>query len=410
MGKTIHHALFWMVIANAVGLLAAVLLLWPQVGVHLAPFTYGRLLPLHMNFHLYGWVSFPLIGLLFHLYGVSASSKLGRLALILWSVSLVLGGLWWLAGHTSGKLFLDWKGLPRLVFSFAQATLWVVLALGQWRSGQSKWGLSARVLFLLLLLPVPFLMYASAGTELYPPVNPHSGGATGSSLLGSTLVVIVLFLIPPFLLNKPEARSFAYGRLLFLLVVCHGVFFMLVDHGNQSHHEMTQIFALATLLPWVPLLIAYYRGFSWPEGSRVWLLGFGFWGGLLAVTGWLSFLPGVLERWKFTNALVAHAHLAMAGMVSSFLMLLLISLNPRLRFLCHRLPAICWQAACLLHVLILLVLGSWESTSAASFFYADGLAHLAYALRFLAGAVMFLASLYWLIECRSQLKQPMVAT
>ena len=39
------------------------------------------------------------------------------------------------------------------------------------------------------------------------------------------------------------------------------------------------------------------------------------------------FLPGLLDRVKFTNALVAHAHVAMAGMVSCFLVIVLIALN-----------------------------------------------------------------------------------
>ena len=47
------------------------------------------------------------------------------------------------------------------------------------------------------------------------------------------------------------------------------------------------------------------------------------WWGLLVLSGWLMYQPGVLDRVKFTQALVGHSHLAMAGFTSSFCMLLM---------------------------------------------------------------------------------------
>ena len=38
----------------------------------------------------------------------------------------------------------------------------------------------------------------------------------------------------------------------------------------------------------------------------------------------LSFLPGVLDRIKFSQALVGHSHLAMAGFTTSFVVLVLV--------------------------------------------------------------------------------------
>jgi cytochrome c oxidase cbb3-type subunit 1 len=63
----------------------------------------------------------------------------------------------------------------------------------------------------------------------------------------------------------------------------------------------------------------YLRHFTWPAGSRRWLLAFAGWGAMLLITALFTFLPGVLDRWKFTNALVAHTHIAMAGMLTCFL-------------------------------------------------------------------------------------------
>ena len=54
------HGLFWLVLANAVGVLIAVLLLVPSLNVLLGEWTYGRWIMVHMNLELYGWTSIPL--------------------------------------------------------------------------------------------------------------------------------------------------------------------------------------------------------------------------------------------------------------------------------------------------------------------------------------------------------------
>ena len=37
----------------------SLLLLWPGLGDLFAPLTYGRWMPLHMNWQLYGWTALP---------------------------------------------------------------------------------------------------------------------------------------------------------------------------------------------------------------------------------------------------------------------------------------------------------------------------------------------------------------
>lgn len=64
--------------------------------------------------------------------------------------------------------------------------------------------------------------------------------------------------------------------------------------------------------------------FEWPAAGGGWRLSVFGWWGLLVASGFLVFLPGVLDRSKFTQVLVGHSHLAMAGFTSSFVILLLI--------------------------------------------------------------------------------------
>jgi cytochrome c oxidase cbb3-type subunit 1 len=126
-----RHALGWLVAGNAVGVLLAAELLWPSLGDALAPLSYGRWMPLHLNWQLYGWCAVPLVGGLFA--GLldrrhPQAARHASLALVAWSLALALGGVSWLGGVTSGKLFLDWAGWARPLLPAAMVVLWTVLA------------------------------------------------------------------------------------------------------------------------------------------------------------------------------------------------------------------------------------------------------------------------------------------
>src|ERR1019366_2480208 len=62
------HGLLWLVIANAIGSMIAVLLLIPSLNRLLGEWTYGRWIMVHMNLELYGWTSLPMAGFLFKVF------------------------------------------------------------------------------------------------------------------------------------------------------------------------------------------------------------------------------------------------------------------------------------------------------------------------------------------------------
>ena len=53
----VWHNLFWLVLANAVGVLLATLLIVPRLNNILGEWTYGRWMSVHINLQLYGWCS-----------------------------------------------------------------------------------------------------------------------------------------------------------------------------------------------------------------------------------------------------------------------------------------------------------------------------------------------------------------
>ncbi len=199
------HSLFWLVFANAIGVLLAILLLLPGLNPQLGEWTYGRWMMVHMNLELYGWASLPLVGFLFRVYGADrgATAQWCRPVLWVWSAALGVGVYSWLSGQSSGKLFLDWSGYARVLFPLALLTLWLLLVfalIGRRHEAERKSMASwmAKIAGLFILLAVPFLIYMKSGPGAYPPVNPDTGGPTGASQLESSLAVVVVLLMLPF--------------------------------------------------------------------------------------------------------------------------------------------------------------------------------------------------------------------
>lgn len=326
------HALGWLVAGNLVGLYLAILLVAPawQAG----PLSYGRWVPVHLNVQLYGWTSLPLVAWLLAIYDVDRSSLAawGVAAVRGWSAALAIGVVHWLGGHTSGKIFLDWTSGALWAFAAAQGVLWTVLAMA-WRERRGAWNRTRRIASaggLAALAVVPGSLVFAASPAVYPPVDPSTGGPTGSSLLGSALVVVgLMLLLPRVAAPARDPAGSATGRLTWAWFILSWIVFGVTEMMGGTHADPHQLLAMAMLLPWIWLLPRDALRFDWPAGTGVWRLAMLAWWGLLVASGVLSYQPGVLDRLKFTQGLVAHSHLAMAGFTTSFGALLLSLLTGR---------------------------------------------------------------------------------
>lgn len=299
MGATLRqiavHSLSWLVVGNLVGMLLATLLLVPQLGAWMAPWGYGRWMPVHLNLMLYGWCALPMVGLLMRfLLPPETSGRAPRLALGAWSAALVCGAADWLGGRSSGKPFLDWQGMGRVLFLTSLVILAGVLLAQSVRVRGPKRG--ARLALLAALVTVPGMLAWASSPGVYPPINPESGGATGSNILGSTLVLVAVFWAFPFLLGRESSDGGRTARQTLVLLTLHVAVFVALGPGEHSHHESTQILALLSLALWVPLLARHWRRFNWPTQSRAWRLSLALWASLLVADGVITFLPGILER------------------------------------------------------------------------------------------------------------------
>jgi cytochrome c oxidase cbb3-type subunit 1 len=324
-----RHALAWLVLGNSVGVWLALLLVWPDMQA--GEWSYGRWVPVHLNIQLYGWSALPLVAWLLHVYEVHRSklAAWAPAAVWAWTTALALGVLLWLNGQSSGKIFLDWRGGALWGLVVAMSMLWVLLASAWWELANG-WRPSRRAVSLLgvlALATVPAAMVYAASPVVYPPVDSTTGGPTGSSLLGSAMVVVTLMMLLP----RAGAASGAgrAGWWVWTYLVNCWLIFGVAEWIGGTHLQFHQIGAMLLLLPWVWIVPWDWAAFDWPHGSRVWRIALFAWWGLLVLSGVTMYLPGLLDRLKFTQGLVAHSHLAMAGFTTSFCALLLVALTGR---------------------------------------------------------------------------------
>lgn len=406
LAGAVGHALVWLVVGNAIGVMMAVLLLLPGLNPWLGEWTYGRWMMVHMNTALYGWCSLPMLGFLFQLYGADrgALSAWCRPVLWLWSGTLVVGSISWLSGNSSGKLFLDWTGLARVLFPLAMFGLWLLLLLAMLRNrahaeDSGKLTRVVRIALLVILVAVPFAIYAAANPSVYPAINPDSGGPTGASQLESSLGVVLILLILPFGVTRRNDRRDRIVRLSWMVFIAEAALCALMNHRDMSHHRPAQYLGLATILVWLVLIPMYYARFKWTPAARRWRIATLWWWSGLVVSGWITFLPGILDRVKFTDALVGHSLVAVAGFLTALLVFIMIQLiGERDAWIFNRAWSFyAWNLGVLAYVVIISLAG-WIEGANPAFTIVPGLARNSiYVVRLLTGISMLVASAEWLV-------------
>lgn len=410
------HSLLWLVIANSIGVLIATLLLFPGLNSFLGEWTYGRWVMVHMNLELYGWTALPLAGFLVKTYGADRGQASNWCQPVLWVWSAALGGgaLSWLSGHSSGKLFLDWSGYARVLFPAALVALWLLLlaAFVQNRTQRvtsAAW--AAKLLGLVVLLAVPFLLYIAAGPGTYPAVNPDTGGPTGTSQLESSLAVVAILLVLPFGLAPRKAGRAKTISAGWIALAAEALLCASLSRANISHRLPAQYLSLGCLLIWLPLTPAYYAAFQWNNNTRRWRLAFLWWWSALLATGWVFFLPGVLDHFKFTDGLVGHSFVAMAGFTSALIIFVMVQLLGDGGWIFNRSRSFyLWNGGVIAYI-VLMTMAGWREGFDPTFTIVPGTArNVLYALRLATGILMLLASFDWLLDASRLLLEPVYSS
>lgn len=399
-------SLFFLLVGNLIGLLLSILLAFPDTNFLLPEVNFGRLVPVHLNFQLYGWSAIPLIGLILNLF-LDKNQWIHRTAslpVFIWSLSLCIGAISWVLGYSSGKLFLEWQGFAKYVFLFNLGILWCFTAysyfLGQFKE-DTKGAKILKVVLIAILSSIPFIFYQALSPNLFPPINKISSGATGSSLLLSTLAVIFIMLILPLILKVTRVRAIN-TYFVFIFFFLHAFLSKYINLSHSTNFDKDQIIGLSSLIIWIPLIYLYYRDFKFHKCSRQWLLSCLFWGTILTLTAIYMFLPPQLIVAKFSSYLVTHVHLAMGGFISSLCMIILTSLPNTNSHLGDKKLFSLWHIGLLMHFTSTIILGYLEyQTSGILYHYpgslADGVQY-DYILRIIAGTILTYCPMKWLFK------------
>jgi cytochrome c oxidase cbb3-type subunit 1 len=398
------HGLFWLVFANAIGVMLAVLLLLPGLNPWLGEWTYGRWMMVHMNAMLYGWSSLPMLGFLFRVYRADRRTTAAwcRPVLWAWSGALALGASTWLNGDSSGKLFLDWSGPARVAFSLAACALWLLLAVAFLRNlsragGMRRLATIAKGVGLLVLLAVPIALYIASSASNYPAINPDTGGPTGTSQLESSLAVVLILLLVPYGVARRREEVVAPVRIAWALIVAESVLCASLSRADISHRIPSQFMSLGAMVLWLPLAPAYYQAFQWHPNTRGWRRAMLVWWGVLVVSGWIYFLPGVLDHFKFTDGLVGHSFTAMAGFLSALIILVQVQLLGEGGWIFTRRWSFhVWNWGVLGYIVVITIAGWLEGSNPAFTIVLTPTRNLLYILRLVTGILMLVASAEWL--------------
>jgi cytochrome c oxidase cbb3-type subunit 1 len=401
----IRHGLAWLVVGNAIGVMIAILLLFPQLNSVLGEWTYGRWMMVHMNTALFGWCSLPLVALLFRTFraeeGVPAVWC--RPVVWLWSASLLVGSVSWLQGYSSGKLFLDWTGYARVFFCLSLFVLWLLLAWAFLIVRDSVVARTAKGAALITLLGVPIAIFFASSPGVYPALNPESGGPTGASQLESTLGIVLILLALPFAMSRRSSSSHRIFRVAWIAFLFEVTLCAALGRTDAGNHSPAQYLSLTSVLIWLVLIPRYYGAFIWNPASARWRTAFLWWWGGIVVTGWLSFLPGSLDHAKFTDILVGHSLAAVAGFLTALILFVIAELlGERHAWIVNRSWSFhAWNIGVLAYVLVMFAAGRLEGKDPA-FTIVPGIArNILYTIRLLTGIAMLAGSVEWLVSSTS---------
>src|ERR1035437_1024573 len=211
----------------------------------------------------------------------------------------------------------------------------------------------------------------------------------------------------PFGLAKRKPTRSLKVKIAWVIFAAESLLCIALGRNDVSHRLPAQFLSLASLLLWIPLTPIYYTAFQWDPATRRWRNAFLAWWSVLLLTGWALFLPGVLDHFKFTDGLVGHSLLAMAGFVSALLIFVMVQLLGEDGWILNQTRSFYgWNGAVLAFVVLMSAAG-WREGFDPTFTILPGTARDAvYILRLVVGLVMLAASLDWLIDATTLLREP----
>ncbi len=350
----LYSAIAWLTIADFVGLIAATQMISPDFLAGIPFLTFGRLRQMHTNGVLFMWLSMAQLGGFFYIVPRLTGTKLysevlGNITMILWNMVGIAGYLTLANGMTQAReyaeliwpidvmvmtgLLLAGYNIFRTIFARKEKKLFV-----------SLWYIMGTMIWMPMLYFVgnvmwqPLLPSAETNIAGFP-----SGGLTGiidvtwnwfygHNVLGywfTTSGTAITYYIVPVIIRSP-----LYSHLLSLIGFWSIAFFY--GHVGQHHILSTPTPGWLKTLAVVGSLGLFIPVFTFL--TNIWLTMRGNWGKIYeslplkfvivgtvfyfitCIQGPLQAIQGFNRLIHFTNWIVGHAHLALLGTFSFWMM------------------------------------------------------------------------------------------
>lgn len=350
----LYSAIAWLTIADFVGLIAATQMISPDFLAGIPFLTFGRLRQMHTNGVLFMWLSMAQLGSFLYIVPRLCGTKLysevlGNITMILWNMVGIAGYLTLANGMTQAREYAE------LIWPL-DIMVMVALLLAGYNIFRTIFGRKERKLFVSLwyimgtMIWMPMLYFV--GNVMWQPLLPSaetnlagfpSGGLTGiidvtwnwfygHNVLGywfTTSGTAIAYYIIPVIIRSP-----LYSHLLSLIGFWSIAFF----YGLVGQHHI-----LSTPTPgWLKTLaVVGSLGLFIPVFTfltNIWLTMRGNWGKIYeslplkfmivgtvfyfitCIQGPLQAIQGFNRLIHFTNWIVGHAHLALLGTFSFWMM------------------------------------------------------------------------------------------
>ena len=348
-------ALIWGIVGMSVGLLIALQLAFPELNI--GPYLhFGRLRPIHTNVVIFGFT----LGVVFagSYYGVQRlcrarlpSDLLARLHLWLWNITLVLGGLSLITGHTTSKEYaeLEWP------LDIAVVVMWVIYAVNFFGTVVRRrerglyaaiwfWGATILTIAMLYIannleMPVSFLKSYSIYAGMHDANIQWWYGHNAVGFVLTTPILGLMYYFLPRQVDRPiysHRLSIVHFWSLIFVYIWAGPHHLLFSPLPDWAQSVGMAFSIMLLLPsWGGMLngLLTLRG-AWAKVRtdpilKMFVVGLTFYG-MSTFEGPMMAIKTVNALSHFTNWTIGHVHSGALGWVALTCFATLYYLVPRL--------------------------------------------------------------------------------
>jgi len=340
-------AAFWLVFGTTIGEYLGIKFVSPDAD-HVSWLSFGRLRPVHTNAVFWGWASLAMLGLAYYVVPrVSntklASIKLGWYSLYFINAAVIFGSICLMAGINNGGGEYREYIWPVMAF-FATGLILTLINFFKTIARRttkeiyvSNWYIVSAIMFVLVISIIAYIPWwqNGLGETIVQGYYMHMG--VGMWFMFFTLGLIYYFL--PQQLNK-SIYSYSLGILAFwaqiffyTVIGTHHFVFSSIPWWLQTTAIVGSIGMIIPVGAGFTNFIMTFRG-AWHKIAGSYTLPFFLVGITFYVTaslqGTAEAFRGANLIWHFTDFTVAHAHLAMYGIISFSMWAATYSLLPRL--------------------------------------------------------------------------------